>query len=105
MAKKTAKKKSRGRAAAATTSRRKAPSAKVPSGFSKNAVRLRLNQVCSEKSYRELGDIATMTGETVRRQLTGESAISIKLISAVCRHFGVTADWVFFGDAGAKSRK
>ncbi|MBX3365344.1 MAG: hypothetical protein KF866_11350 [Phycisphaeraceae bacterium] len=90
---------------ARTTSRRKAPSAKVATGFSKQAVRLRLNQLCADKSYRELGDIAVMTGETVRRQLTGESAISIKLISAVCRHFGVSADWVFFGKGSGAPTK
>ncbi len=92
-----ARKKKASKRGGRTSSRRKAPSAKVATGFSKNAVRLRLNQLCADKSYRELGEIATMTGETVRRQLTGESAISIKLISALCRHFKVSADWVFFG--------
>lgn len=64
------------------------------------AVVARLRQAVADRSYRQIADDTDTHPETVRRYLTDGTPCA-RFIAAVCRAYGVSADWVLLGSEGA----
>lgn len=56
----------------------------------------RLAAVVGQRSSRSIGDLTGTNHETVRRYLSG-NAPSVEFLQALCRAFGVSADWLLTG--------
>jgi transcriptional regulator with XRE-family HTH domain len=62
----------------------------------------RLAAVVGQRSSRHIGDLTSTNHETVRRYLTG-FAPSIEFVQAVCKAFGVSAEWLLTGKGPMKA--
>jgi transcriptional regulator with XRE-family HTH domain len=65
---------------------------------SERAVLVRLRTVVGTRSYRAIAEEIGLNAETVRRALHGDSRPSIELAIAVCRAYGVSAQWLLLGE-------
>lgn len=59
-------------------------------------VRERLNRVTAGYTFQELGELMGFFPETVRRYLRHGSPRA-EFVAAVCRTFGVSAEWLLLG--------
>lgn len=56
----------------------------------------RMRQIAGQRSYRVLADLTGHHVETVRRYMLGQGP-SIEFVSALCKAFDVSADWMLTG--------
>jgi transcriptional regulator with XRE-family HTH domain len=61
-----------------------------------DALTQRLRSLVGARSFREIGELTDTHPETARRYLAGQ-APSVEFLAAVCRAFGVTAEWLLTG--------
>jgi transcriptional regulator with XRE-family HTH domain len=62
----------------------------------------RLAAVVGQRSSRYVGELTNTNHETVRRYLSGQ-APSTEFLQAVCRAFGLSADWLLLGKGPMKA--
>jgi len=62
----------------------------------------RLAAVVGQRSSRYVGELTNTNHETVRRYLAGQ-APSTEFLQAVCRAFGLSADWLLLGKGPMKA--
>jgi hypothetical protein len=62
----------------------------------------RLAAVVGQRSSRHIGDLTSTNHETVRRYLAGY-APSVEFVQAVCKAFGVSAEWLLTGKGPMKA--
>ncbi len=57
----------------------------------------RLQEVCGNRTYRQIARDTGNHPETVRRYVNGRSTPSVEFVGAICQVYGYSADWLVCG--------